>query len=327
MRHAGLTLIVLVSIGTTSGAMAQEMPATEVPTAPAEAPTPAATESGISADGADLLGWDFDGSMGIPKLDSGDLALDFDVSAGYRGDGWGSGGRFAYDGRSFANGDGFSNTTDTNFTLYGFYLTDGSPSHSSWVLRSELDYVGLSTSYIDLGTAGGSFSAENSTVTRATLLAGFRSPETQQTSWAILGGLGYQSETYGQVSDSGDNFDDPNATGADTSFEAQSTTRMTARARVRHELTSSWALRLKGDLDRYTIRRMAIFFGDLEGAATLEEVTNTRVAIRLNADWNSMQLIGLSPTAFLGVDYLMATGDSGDNSTFVPLIGVGLFGR
>jgi hypothetical protein len=100
---------------------------------------------------------------------------------------------------------------------------------------------------------------------------------------------------------------------------------------VRYEISpGSFALRGRANVDNYTIRRMSIFFGAIDetGAApTLEEVSNTNVALRLNADWTSMKMIGLMPSAFAGADYLMASGDSGSNSTLVPMVGIGFIAQ
>ena len=59
----------------------------------------------------------------------------------------------------------------------------------------------------------------------------------------------------------------------------------------------------------------------------LEEVSNLNVGLRVAADWTSMQMMGLAPSAFAGVDYLSASGDSGSNTTMVPMAGIGLIGQ
>ncbi len=262
-------------------------------------------------------GWKFDGDIGVPSLGGSEFSLDFDVTLGYIGDVWGTEARFAQSTYTLASGEVLSSTGSTAFAVDGWYTFMGSKKELQWDARLSAQFSSYNTAYIETGNTG-DFNTEGSSLSRLTALVGFHTPTDDALSFGLRAGLGFQSETYAKI---GSSLEDDGS-----GFQAQTSTRLVARG----DATWQWMpgtlnLRVESELSTYTIRRAAILFGDTaDDLAAIETVLGVESKTRLAGDWKSVSLMGLTPSAFIGLDVIALSGDSGSNNTLVPLIGVGL---
>jgi hypothetical protein len=171
-------------------------------TAPAEPTSPARDEPAPPpAEAPRSAGWTFDGNLGLPRLQSNETSLAFDVNAGYLGEHWGFG-AYASSYTYALQQDGTLNSTSkVRFGLEARYLSGQLADEVRYEVKIEANSGAFNTTYLSFpttttGSGTSSFSTENSTLNRFSLLLGRRARLSEALRYKIAVGAGLQTDTY-----------------------------------------------------------------------------------------------------------------------------------
>ena len=312
---AGSAVALVVVMGCTSAAWAQEAPAPPAePTPPAAAepasPPPAPpSEPGIQ--------WSLDARAGLPVLKEGDTRLAADVAAGVRGktfglDVRGSAGTFDFVG---ANG-AFSQTDRAEGSLEGF-IRFGTPAFTP-----EVRIYGTT-----INVPGAAFTDDDSVLGRGSLLLGLRGV-TPGVAYNLLLGGGMQVEAR-------DTLQAPTTANATIAIDDSQQVRSRLEARVRLRVPfyhDNLAFRLIQDASLFRLTRdeSAIRVDTRPSSAgptqtsSSVSVQNIESRTRLALDIEALAFGPFRPTIFAGLDVVSQSSDVGDNTAIVPLAGIGL---
>jgi hypothetical protein len=263
-------------------------------------------------------------NAGVPRLSAGDVRAVGDLAIGWKTKGFGVVGRGYVNYFDLATATGTTDNLRTGGSLEAWYRTGGDDAK----VRFEIRFVGggdyYDTSYVPVtqGPANGWFHDEDSTLLRATLLAGLVLEPSSRLFLDVLVGGGGQYESYGYLAT---DPRDPNVLSDTTSVSARGSGRLLAR-------WSFWpgflALRIRSEGSVFRLTRdvfsVAQIGRPMSATTTTTEVTQIETFHRAFVDLDVAKFFGFVPAIFGGVDAIRISGDAGSTNVVVPLVGIGI---
>lgn len=269
--------------------------------------------------------WVFELNGGVPKLDSGDFKIVGDTTLGYDGGkAFGvivRGGVRYYD---FVSPVLSTDNLDAQGWLESWLVTGDERSTFRFEgrLAGGSEYVDTTTLSKPAGLGRTNFGDYDSLLIRASLLFGFRIRPSERFGLRILGGGGFQYETFDSTSvdQNGVKFKSPDTT------SGQGSGRIDARWRIVPSIVSA---RAHAEAQYFTITREELSFSaNTTGASQTGISLTTQIQLFVNSrvfvDADIASFGGFVPAVFAGADYTYLQAPQGERSTTVPVFGVGI---
>ncbi|MCA9645208.1 MAG: hypothetical protein KC492_31170, partial [Myxococcales bacterium] len=258
--------------------------------------------------------WDFQGDVGVPRLESGETKLIGSGDVGYRGDDYRLSGHLGISNYAAATPGAYNATAKRSFGLGGTWSLVKPNATSSLELKGALDYTTYATVYIPTDVNSGELFSEFSGMTRGTLLLGGTKELTPSLLVALAGGAGLQSENYYASSD------------ANVEASTSSTARYVAQADARWRMIAeTLAVRAHSDVSYASVTRTQFAVDSLDAnEPTTDSFALIESTNRLFAELEMFQFGGVVPSAFVGLDVFSLQGSAGSALAYIPSVGVGL---
>jgi hypothetical protein len=214
----------------------------------------------------------------------------------------------------------------------GWFLSASEADPVSIEVRASVEGAYIDTTTFTTVTArpstqappGGFFKDETSTFARGTVLGGARFRPSSRIAASGLFGAGFQQETYSPttVDPSDPNF-------VSLADSTQTTLRLTARLRSAFGVArDKLSIRLAADASSFAITRddqfLRIQTGGYTQGSARSRFRETQVDGRLAVDVDAFTLLGLVPSAFVGLDFIRMRTVFGATNVVVPLVGIGI---
>ncbi|HEX2873258.1 MAG TPA: hypothetical protein VHP33_18495 [Polyangiaceae bacterium] len=260
-------------------------------------------------------------NVGVPRLDFDDFKIAGDAKLGYNGE------RFGVVAKGYLSAYDFSSNVLLADTFLGggsadFWVTVNPTSQFKWELRGDVGANVYDTESIPFGTnAGNLFSDETSLMFRGSALLGLRAEWPRAALGLWLGG-GAENEQYNAIT-----FDGNETTNIDdhTDWHALLTGRVRAQFPIVRQVLVG---RVRGDLLRHSITRdsVALAVGSRGASSTLQATSSVQLEAsgRAYIDLELAKFFGFVPAVEGGIDYFSLSDASGQVSTSVPVLGVGI---